>query len=111
MLHDVGIPLLKTLHLWCENIGATYISIKSVYHVKIKHIDTDFHFIKDLVAAKALQISFYNSKDQIANVLTKLIVAEKFKQLRTSLDVVDISLDSIGRINISDQLLKTFDKQ
>lgn len=55
-------------------------------------MDINFYFIRDRVAAKALQISFCSFKDQIAYVLTKPIAGEKFQQLRTSLNVVDISL-------------------
>jgi hypothetical protein len=36
-----------------------------------KHIEVDFHFIRERVAAKELQLRFVSTKDQIADGLTK----------------------------------------
>lgn len=72
------------------------------YHAKTKHMDINYHFIRDRVAAKAMQDLFCSSKDQIANGFTKLVCTDKFHFFWKSLNVFDTLLDSTGCINISD---------
>ena len=35
--------------LWCDNIGATYLSANPVVLAHMKHIEVDFHFVRELV--------------------------------------------------------------
>jgi hypothetical protein len=71
LLRDLGVQLPSPPKFWCDNIGATYLAANPVFHARTKHVEIDFHFVRDQVAAKALQILFISSKEQIADVLTK----------------------------------------
>jgi hypothetical protein len=33
--------------LWCNNLEATYLSASPVFHVRIKHIEIDYHFVRE----------------------------------------------------------------
>jgi hypothetical protein len=79
LLQDIGIHLTATPALWCDNIGAIYLALNLVFHVHTKHAEIDFHFVRDLVVDKTLQIRFISSKDQLADVLAKPIVATCFQ--------------------------------
>jgi hypothetical protein len=73
--------------IWYNNLGATYLSVKPIFHARTKHIEVDYHFICDRVATKAIQIRFISSKDQLADVLTKPLSASSFTSLRFKLRV------------------------
>jgi hypothetical protein len=57
--------------LWCDNLGATYLSANPVFHARMKHIDVDFHVVQERVTRRLLDIQFISSKDQLADGLTK----------------------------------------
>lgn len=67
--------------LWCDNIGATFLASNLMFHARTKHVEIDYHFIRECVASGQLQIQFLCSKDQIANVLTKGLSTPRFQWL------------------------------
>jgi hypothetical protein len=77
-LHELGVSLLSPPKLWCDNIGATYMLVNPVFHASTKHVEIDFHFVRDLLADKSLEILFIPSLDQLVDVLTKPLVSTWF---------------------------------
>ena len=74
--------------LWCDNIGATYLSANPVFHARMKHIEIDFHFVREQVAARQLRVSIISSQDQTADLLTKALPKQRFQLLRSKLNVL-----------------------
>jgi histone deacetylase 1/2 len=92
LLHELGVRLQKKPCLWCDNIGATYLSANPVFHARTKHIEIDFHFVRERVAKKRLDIRFVSSKDQVADGFTKALPVRNLHEFRHNLNLVP-SLD------------------
>jgi len=71
--------------IWCDNLGATYLSANSVFHARTIHVEVDYHFVRDRVAKKEIHIHFIPSKDKLADVLTKPLPHTIFFYLRSKL--------------------------
>ena len=88
LLSEIHLPLNSSPNLWCDNIGATYLATNPVFHARTKHIEIDFHFVREQVAAKNLKISFIKGEDQLADILTKPLATDCFQRIKFNLNVV-----------------------
>jgi histone deacetylase 1/2 len=88
LLRELRIPQPCSPVLWCDNLGATYLSSNPVFHARTKHIEVDFHFVRERVSRKQLQIRFISSKDQIADIFTKPLPLPLYEHCKRNLNLV-----------------------
>jgi hypothetical protein len=68
--------------IWCDNIGAKYMTANHGFYVRTKHIEVDYHFVGERVSRKLLKIDFVSSRDQVVDGFTKPLpvrILEDFK--------------------------------
>ncbi|KAI5337565.1 hypothetical protein L3X38_016836 [Prunus dulcis] len=47
LLQELGFSTSTSPVLWCDNLGATYLSANPIFHARTKHIEIDYHFVRD----------------------------------------------------------------
>jgi histone deacetylase 1/2 len=90
LLEELGVKLRQPPCLWCDNLGATYLSANPVFHARAKHIEIDFHFVREKVLNKQLEIRFVPSKDQVADGFTKPLPLSAFEEFKHNLNLAKL---------------------
>ncbi|KAJ4816146.1 hypothetical protein LUZ62_028712 [Rhynchospora pubera] len=86
----VAMPDIPTL--WCDNIGATFLASNPSFHARTKHIEIDYHFVRERIASNELRVRFISSKDQLADLFTKPLPLAQFLLLKSKLTVNKLPL-------------------
>lgn len=64
LLQEISIEAPRAAKVWCDNIGAKHLSAHPVFHACTKHIEVDYHFMRERVTRKLLEIEYISSKDK-----------------------------------------------
>ncbi|GMP71088.1 hypothetical protein CsSME_00029637 [Camellia sinensis var. sinensis] len=84
LLSDLSISVPAPT-LWCDNMSAISLSNNPVFHARSKHIEVDYHYVRERVAAKKLHINHISSMDQLADLFTKPLASPRLLYLQTKL--------------------------
>ena len=71
LLISLGMVLSSPTIMYEDNTGWISLANNSMTTGKTKHIDVRYHFIRDMVKAKAIEITWCRTEDMIADALTK----------------------------------------
>ena len=85
LLRDLGIPLPCPPILHCDNLSALHMTVNPVFHGRTKHIELDYHYVREKVALGSLEMCFVSSTNQVADIFTKPLSKLPFLALWTEL--------------------------
>jgi len=88
LLAELRLKFQKVPTIYCDNVGATYLCANPIFHSRMKHIAVDFHFVRNQVQLKQVQVVHIQSSDQLADTLTKALSKSAFDRHMFKLGVV-----------------------
>jgi phosphoribosyl-AMP cyclohydrolase len=84
-----GIGLVQqAVRIDCDSQSAIFLVKNPTYHSKTKHIDIQYHFVRDMVEEKKVLLMKVDTLKNVADSLTKSVSTEKFSWCRGSMGIV-----------------------
>jgi hypothetical protein len=87
--------------IYCDKISSILLANNPVYHAKTKHIEVHYHFIKEKVIAKEIDLIHVSTEYQVADIFTKALSTYKLKKFRKMLGVLEVDLNLKGSVENS----------
>uniref|UniRef100_A0A803MBH5 Retrovirus-related Pol polyprotein from transposon TNT 1-94 n=1 Tax=Chenopodium quinoa TaxID=63459 RepID=A0A803MBH5_CHEQI len=69
----------KRYVLYCDSQSAIHLAKNSTFHAKSKHIDVRYHWIRDVLDAKFLELEKIHTDDNGSDMMTKALPRGKFE--------------------------------
>ena len=84
LLSELGVNL-GPIPLCGDNQGSIFMASNPVQERQIKHIDIRFHYIREVVQQRQVELFFINGSDNPADMFTNNLGRTKFTQFRATL--------------------------
>ncbi|GJZ66216.1 retrotransposon protein, putative, ty1-copia subclass [Tanacetum coccineum] len=78
LLIELGVNL-RSVVVNCDNQSAIHLSRNAMFHERTKHINVRYHFIREIVESKEIEVAKIGTKDNAADAFTKVVPGPKFK--------------------------------
>ncbi|XP_026429814.1 uncharacterized protein LOC113326268 [Papaver somniferum] len=85
LFEELFVYLFIPCKLYCDNMGAGSLTENPIFHARTKHIEVDYHMIRDLVKSDFLKVSYIHTLSQIADLFTKGLLKSQFSLLKNKL--------------------------
>nr|GEW25656.1 hypothetical protein [Tanacetum cinerariifolium] len=87
----------NNIPLYCDNKSVIALCCNNVQHSRAKHIDVRYHFIKEQVENRIVELYFVRTKYQLADNFTKPLSRERFNFLIEKLAMRSMSPKTLKR--------------
>jgi hypothetical protein len=80
LLSDLGQSMDAHVVIYCDNISSILLVTNPVYHARTKHIEVHYHFIRETILAKEIDLIHVSTEDQVVDIFTKALGTDKLKK-------------------------------
>jgi hypothetical protein len=87
-LANLKVTYTDPIPLHCDNTSSISVSKNLVLHSKTKHVPIKYHFLREQVTNKIIQLNYIPSTEHIVDIFTKQLAATPFGYLRQKLGVI-----------------------
>lgn len=90
LFSELGVPIAKSVTLFCDSKGAVKIVANPIFHERTKHIEIDCHFIRERIKEGLLITQYVSTKEQQADLLTKGLISGQHHFYLCKLGVLNV---------------------
>ena len=77
----------QAVRIDCDSQSAIFLAKNPSYHSRIKHIDVQYHFVRDMVERMKVLLEKVDTLENVADSLTKFVSTEKFSWCRAAMGI------------------------
>lgn len=99
LLIDLHVSPILPHVLWCDNKSAISLASNPIFHARTKHVEVDYHFIREKVLSKHIMVQHIGTTDQLADIFTKVLPIARFQYLKAKLMVVQPPMSLQGHVS------------
>ncbi|KAH9656592.1 retrovirus-related pol polyprotein from transposon RE1 [Citrus sinensis] len=92
---EISINLIKPPVLICDNISSLHMSKNLIFHTRTKHIELDYHIVREKVTSGLLNTRYIPSLQQTADLFTKPLSKALFSKFRHKLGIHPMAIPTL----------------
>jgi hypothetical protein len=89
VLQELCIPCPRQAQLWCDNMGAKYLSSNPIFHGSMKHVEVD-HQSGIKLQRSYLTYVFISTSDQVVDGFTKALTQGRLLEFQRNLNLIKL---------------------
>lgn len=101
LLADLTVQDITPIPIKCDNQAAIYIAKNPVYHERTKHIELDYHFVREKLCSGLITLSYVPTKLQLTDVLTKPLTGLQHHIILSKLGVTSLPSNLRGGVGVT----------
>ena len=82
LLANIGILQTKPTTIFTDSQSAMRLAVNPEFHSRTKHVDVKFHFLREQVVLRTIDIQYLPTQQQIVDIMTKALTPDQFRRLR-----------------------------
>jgi len=88
LLGEVGYMQKNATLILNDSQGSLALLKSPVHHLRTKHIDVQFHFVREHIASNEVLFDYCSTKEMAANIFTMVVPRDQFETCRSKLGLV-----------------------
>ena len=104
-MNDLQVSSSYPISLFSNNKSALYMVENPVLHERSKHIELDYHLIREKVVAGIIKVFYIASTLQVADIFTKTLPPKDFEVNVSKLELWNIHRPACGGVSENEEKL------
>ena len=101
-LCDLDVQVDGPVVIYCDNMSSIQLARNPVFHARTKHIEVHYYFVREKVLAGEIDLAYVSTvHEQVADIITKALGAEKLQMFRSLLGVAEMELSLRGSVDMA----------
>jgi hypothetical protein len=82
LLTEIDLTPEHASTIFCDNNASINLSEDPMLHTRVKHVDINYHFLRERVQSQEIKLQYIPTRDNIADIFTKPLERTQFTRLR-----------------------------
>jgi hypothetical protein len=89
LVKELGLSQKQTI-IHVDNQAAQQMALNPVHHQRTKHIDVRYHFVRERVQTKEVELQHISTKENLADIMTKGVTSSILNYLRPKIGLLPL---------------------